>query len=321
MADSRRQRGGRAKGPVIQAARWSFTWNNYTDANIQQLRDLERNDKVRYLIAAREVAGTGTRHLQGYVEFKRSWRLDVAKKILGGDSIHVEKSGGSGHQNREYCAKEGDIAVEFGELGGHQGRRTDLEGTCAAISRGATFGELVRDFPTSVVKYTRGIQALLDHAIPHRVGWRTQFVWRYGDSGTGKSRENVAEMLRFYPDSWCAVDYAGGRFLNGYQAGCKGMLLDDFAGGLPVQLLLRLLDYTPLTVDVKGGTQKFTTRIIWITSQASPEHYYESDVSWKALKRRFSECGQIFEHRWDVNWETGLKELVVRERNYDDWND
>lgn len=310
-----------SKSNGSQVARWSFTWNGYTEDDIDRLRNLEKSDSVRYLIAGRERASTGQRHLQGYVEFTRSLRLTAAKKILGGNSIHLEASAAGWKENKEYCSKEGDVAVEFGSPGGTPGRRTDLESLVESIRSGRNLDNLCEEFPTLVLKYPRGVQVLLDSASKHRRDWATQLVWRYGKPGTSKSRASLKEMYNFYPDSWCPISISGGKFINGWVSGCKGAFLDDFEGDLPLAKLLRLFDFTPICVDVKGGFAKWNPRIVWITSQESPEFYYQGQVSWNALKRRMSEFGQVFHHQKVLSWETGLIEEVVTERNFDDWKD
>lgn len=303
-----------------QCARWTFTWNNYTEDDVKQLQSVVHGGTLRYLVFGRERASTGTPHLQGYVEFVRSVRRTTAQRTLGNDTMHMEPASGTAAQNLVYCSKESEPFV-WGKPGGPSGRRSDLEGLVELVRSGADLRRVCEQLPAAVVKYPKGVQTLLDNLTPYRKDWATQFVWRYGRAGTSKSRTNLKEMYQMYPNSWCTISISGGRFFNGYVSGSKGAILDDYAGDLPIAGLLRLFDYTPITVDVKGGSAKWNTRIVWISSQESPEYYYQGQVSWPALKRRISEFGQVFHHERTLNWETRVYEEVVTERNYDDWKE
>lgn len=89
----------------MQAVRWCFTLNNY-DESINYVEYFGRVEfGIRRGIWGREVGEQGTRHLQGYVEFKRSVRLGKCRKVL--DRGHWEKARGTPKENYEYCIKDG----------------------------------------------------------------------------------------------------------------------------------------------------------------------------------------------------------------------
>lgn len=88
------------KKQIAPAKRWCFTFNNYTNENIKQINDSANSSN--YLIFAEEMGKNGTKHLQGYIEFKKKCR---PKNILS-DKIHWEKAKGNRESNIQYIQKE-----------------------------------------------------------------------------------------------------------------------------------------------------------------------------------------------------------------------
>ena len=76
---------GNTKRQISPAKHWCFTHNNYTQQDIEKL--CSSIVPVKYVF--QEETGTeGTKHLQGYVEFKKK----IRPKSLGwSDQIHWEK--------------------------------------------------------------------------------------------------------------------------------------------------------------------------------------------------------------------------------------
>lgn len=105
-----------------QFARWCFTLNNYRE-------DLDysavfNHGHVKRCVWGREVGENGTRHLQGYLEFKRSHRLNRCKLLL--DRAHWEAAKGTAKQNYDYCVKDGEFNT-FGDWDSVLNRRLQLE--------------------------------------------------------------------------------------------------------------------------------------------------------------------------------------------------
>ena len=98
--------GGNTKTPKVKQVspkvKWCFTLNNYTDAEIDLIvQCIESN--CRTGIFGKEVSSTGTKHLQGYIEFKKKSR---PMNMFGGKRIHWEGAKGSKKANLDYCSKE-----------------------------------------------------------------------------------------------------------------------------------------------------------------------------------------------------------------------
>lgn len=89
---------------AVQVSKWCFTLNNYCENFDYQTYLLKADFKIKRCVYGREVAPTtGTKHLQGYVEFVRSFRLNHARKIF--DAAFWEPAKGSSLQNFRYCTK------------------------------------------------------------------------------------------------------------------------------------------------------------------------------------------------------------------------
>lgn len=267
--------------------RWSFTLNNYTDDDCQRLTTNASTPEVRYLIIGKEVAGTGTQHLQGYVEFTKPKRLKALKDFLGSDRAHCEISRGSGQQNRDYCTKEGNLLLEHGSMGPGQGARTDLNSVKEMLDNGEPAMAIAElDFGL-YLRYRKGLEAYSAARQPPRT-WKTQVVWLWGPTGTGKSRRAFDEASRLCQSVFWAVDNTCTWF-DGY-IGQKAVIMDDFDGTANLAFLLRLFDRYPMDVPVKGGFVAWRPRIIWVTSQYDPAHWYgDKGEHYNALARRIDE--------------------------------
>jgi hypothetical protein len=75
---------------------WVFTLNNYTESNLDTLKNLGK-----YIIFGKEIGEKCTPHLQGYIEFEKRITLGKLKKT--DKRIHWEKRRGSQKQAINYC--------------------------------------------------------------------------------------------------------------------------------------------------------------------------------------------------------------------------
>lgn len=82
---------------------WCFTLNNYSPLEEQQISEMPG---VSYLIYGREVATTGTRHLQGYVTFATAKRLTGVRKLNSRAHWEIARSV---EASIRYCKKDGDF--------------------------------------------------------------------------------------------------------------------------------------------------------------------------------------------------------------------
>lgn len=99
---------------------WCYTLNNYTDEDVKITREID----CRYNVFGYEIGESGTKHLQGYIEFTKPMHFKTLKKIL--KKCHWEKKHGPREKAREYCMKDGNFE-EIGDWNsGGQGKRNDL---------------------------------------------------------------------------------------------------------------------------------------------------------------------------------------------------
>lgn len=92
------------------AIRWCFTLNNPKPDDYEALgadgADGSMVPEMRLWVVGEEVGKSGTKHLQGYVEFKKKCR--PAKAYFGGRA-HWEKAKGDKASNVKYCSKDGKV--------------------------------------------------------------------------------------------------------------------------------------------------------------------------------------------------------------------
>lgn len=265
--------------------------NNPTDDERLAIRALGEDGEIRYLVCGDEVAGTGTPHLQGYLELRAPQRVNHVKGILGSQRIHMEVCRGTPDQNVEYCKKEGRVFHEFGTYAGRQGRRTDLIEIQELLDSGESLVNVAQSHFGAFCRYSKAWCSYLAlHAEPRN--FRTQVVWHYGRTGSGKSRGVFQESQNLCQDSVCWLPDQTLTWFDGYN-GHKGVVIDDFDGRAPIALLLRLFDRYPLKVPVKGSFVEWRPRIVWITSNESPRSLYGHQHQYDALIRRIDEEKEI----------------------------
>lgn len=278
----------------LQTKKFVFTLNNYTEDEYNNICRLGTSDEIVYLVVGRETAGTGTPHLQGFVVFRGKKRFARVKVLLGSERVFVEQARGSDQQASEYCKKEGDF-VEYGAIDRvpTQGRRSDLAPVAQFIREGSSIADVGRAFPEAFIKFSRGIEKLADCYVEPR-NFRSQCVYLWGPTGTGKTRRAYAEALALGGGAVSWVSDNTLKWFDGYDPRSKCVILDDFAGDCKVTLLLRLIDRYPYKVPIKGGFLTWRPRIIYITSNYPPDKWYGHEGEhYNALLRRIDEIIHI----------------------------
>lgn len=254
---------------MSKATRFTFTLNNYLPLDVAILT-ADNSQHFKYLCFGEEVGEQGTPHLQGYVEFLNGNRLRitaVASKLLAlglSSQPHVEIAKGTGQQNVTYCSKDGKF-FEQGTKPSGQGKRTDLDVVCAAISDGDSMAELIEKFPSQVVKFRGGLEFLINAKNPRRF-FKTEVWWLWGPTGSGKSRHAWDLAPTAYMK--CSTH----KWWSGY-IGQDAVIIDDYrpSKDMPFNFMLNLFDRYPLSVETKGSMVEFTSKVIYVTSPYSPE--------------------------------------------------
>lgn len=277
--------------PAAQSKAWIFTWNNYDPSSEPLLLSLFQQDKFTFICWGREIAPSGTPHLQGYFELPRKKSMGGIKRLHPGLSgLHLERRRGTPKEARDYCAKDGQF-VEHGKISGGQGSRTDINTTFERIKEGASELEIAEENPRLYCQYRRSFERYRGLLVPKR-SWKSTVYVLIGPTGTGKTR-----WVHDREDQvWTPGDF---KWFDGYR-GQDAVLFDDYSSdGYSLPLLLRLLDRYPMQVPVKGDFAEWCPRRIYITSNVAVESWYPfaDDEHKAALLRRLDVIIENFE--WD----------------------
>lgn len=268
--------------------RFAMTLNNYTDQNYENLKT-RGGEIFKYLIIGKEVAASGTRHLQMYGEIpSKSTILALKRKLVQIDlslsTIHIEVAVADAATNIAYCSKE-MVTYEIGIRPKGQGFRSDISAVVEDIKAGVTMNELADKHGQFLIKYPTGISNYFSRYQKPR-NFMTIGYWLFGETGTGKSRWAHEK----FPDAfWKDADR---RWFDGYQ-GEETIVIDDYrpTKDLSFQTILRMVDRYPMKVEIKGGYVNFAPKRIIFTTPKSIDDTFRhlewlGEESIEQLKRR-----------------------------------
>lgn len=271
-----------------------WTLNNYNDEDVETIKNWD----CKYLIFGREIGENETPHLQGYVEWKSSKKFSTLKNLH--NKIHWEKRMGSPSEAANYCKKQDKNYFEKGIISS-QGERTDLNEIKESILNGKKVDEIALEKPIIYHQYGRTLNKIEDLVMRknHRKNI-TKGMWIYGSTGTGKSTkayENYDESTHF--------DLINDRgWWDGYHQQ-ENVIINDFRGWIDYDMLLKIVDWTPLKVPRRGREpMPFTSKFVYITSSLHPKDVYcnrHDRDSIEQLYRRFrivkiEKCYETIEH-------------------------
>jgi len=174
---------------MAQSKYWCYTLNNYTDRDLSHLSGLytDGTNHVTYNVYGKEVADSGTPHLQGYIELSTRKRMPQLKTLLSNNTVHLETRRLSAKQAADYCKKDGDFN-EYGSISQvASGARNDLASLRASIVTDhiRDLASLREKHPNVCAKYpsfvmdilhdTRTLEVLPQHNL---YSWQTQLLTR-----------------------------------------------------------------------------------------------------------------------------------------------
>lgn len=268
-----------------------FTINNYSDANLHSCRTCCGTRDVDFICWQQEVAGSGTPHLQGYIQMARRSRFSAVQLALGGGA-HVELARATPTVAREYCQKP-DTAVlgsyeEFGviKLGpassaGPPGRANQVNfvSILTMIDDGADLRTIIRGQPDLWARYHAAITSAynLFQRVPVAVKegpWKwnlpASFTWSQSLVLTGVSGIGKTEWAKsMFPNPLFVSHMDDLRHFDANWHG--GIIFDDMGfNHMPRTAQIHIVDIdNPRSIHVRygvahipAGTKKvFTTNV------------------------------------------------------------
>lgn len=284
-------RGGDAAGGTLRRVLLTI-WRLPALESLQQGRDFPvwsdwAQENVQYAAGQVErCPETGQLHGQWYVEFKGPVRANSVGKIWTPTLSNAEYRGfrvlRTAQKAEEYCTKERTRAFGpffFGTRRERaQGKRSDLI-EAAEVIRSSIGGSalairrrLAEVCPHTVIKYSRGLEALRAWSIVERPADPPGVLVLYGPTSSGKSfwvRSRYTDVF----DVPLSSVHGGQTWFDGYN-GERCMLLEEFYDQIPLPVLLRLTDRYSMQLPVKGGfVPHASTRIIF-TSNHHPSRWW-----------------------------------------------
>jgi len=258
---------------------WVFTINNYNDADIDLMKRWA--EEVSRITASKEIGESGTPHIQGAVTFRNTKTLTAVKKLhtrahwaiaLAADCFL-------------YCMKE-DSELIVNVNNSKQGKRSDIDEIIDMIKAKKPRWEIAEKVPRGAFKYPKHIDMYQALLIKPRTE-PPQVFWRWGPTGSGKSRY----VFDNHTDLW--VSNKNLDWFDGY-IGQEVALFEEFRGSqCDFNWLLRLLDRYPMQVPIKGSFVQWVPKIIYITTDRTPQMSYPSEPGIEQLLRRITRVDHI----------------------------
>lgn len=264
---------------------WCFTLNNFIPDEVLSLRTLGRAQSTKYLIIGREVGENGTRHIQGFIQFKSPKSFHAAKRAVS-ERCHIEAAGGQPWQAADYCRKDGDYE-EYGvspiapkEKGSREKERWRR---IAELATQGSMGELKEQFPQAFVQhYSTLMRIRRDYMANVEDADGVTGVWYYGAPGAGKSRlaRDRSEGSPYLKNC--------NKWWDGYQDE-RTVIIDDLDKNHRVlgHHLKIWADRYAFIAEVKGGAIRIRPQHIIVTSNYKPEEIFEDIELIRAIRRRF----------------------------------
>lgn len=279
--------------PGRQSKNWLFTINNPREHENPELWQ----NKVSYCVWQIERGEqAATDHYQGYLQTPKKVTLAWLKKELC-DRGHYELRRGTHQQALDYCTKE-DTRLSgpftFGRPTRGAGQRNDLQALKEALDCGKTEAEIAQDDETfpQWIKYYRGIERYKRISQGRGRDWPTRTIVYWGPPGTGKSSRALVEGGQ--SAFWLPKPHSNGSvWWDGYE-GQETVVIDEFYGWIPRDLMCRICDRYPLLVETKGGSTQFLAKKVIITSNKPPQDWWRCGLG--AMERRLKgDLGQVYE--------------------------
>ena len=184
-----------------------------------------------------------------------------------------------------YCQKEesrasGRRPLVLGDVGGSQGRRSDLLAVADALKSGASLSDIAFNYTVPFIKFSKGIEKAAAYLVQAE-GYSPKEVYiHWGETGTGKTRSVYDEHGYNNVFKWSA---GMGKWFDGYDQQ-DVILCDDlrytvdngkcFLNGRTIAWWLNFLDGYPVQVEVKCGMRFIRASHVYITTNQDPKDWW-----------------------------------------------
>lgn len=275
-----------------KSRRYCFTIPNYSEEDLERFHVLATSlEKHCYICYGLEIADSGLRHIQGYIELHSAQRIAYLQKYFDFKrdgkllKFHIESANGTAAENKKYTEKENSF-FEFGEPL-KQGSRTDLSEIKEAVKAAPKnlpkiIDELAQN--NQQLKFAESLQRYYfshrDPAVPPKV------YWIHGQTGIGKTSlvyRCFSDICSVSDSNWIGTGYS--------QNEC--LLFDDFReGNVSFEQLLKITDRYPYTLFYKGGSIPLNSSFIIFTSPQSIDQSFpwsRKEENLEQLRRRVIE--------------------------------
>lgn len=287
-----------------QSKNWCFTLNNYEEEEIANLKDHVSSGAIQGLVLGFECGESGTRHIQGYVEFPRRLRLRSVK-AMALQRAHLEPRRGTALEAIEYCIKDGSFEI-LGNLSiDNTGSSKPLDDIQTKIRNGIPLPTIANDHFNYWIIYRKSFEEYDRLCRPSLIRETLKVFCLWGETGSGKTRYVYYTAKLMDTTLWVSPDPKL-LWFDGYR-GQQIALLDDYRGEASISFLLRVLDIYPIQVPIKGGFTDFTPSTIYITSNHSPESWYAES---EPLIRRITKT--IFVEKDQTPWPEKYEDIRTR---------
>lgn len=279
---------------------WVFTLNNPEQGRKEELLSYAEDPAqgVAYIVFQLEQGESGTPHYQGYVHLKDKRRFEQVRRLLPG--AHIEKRRASIPVAVAYCKKE-DTRIDGPWEAGTcpvQGRSLELGVVQRRLDDGHTMADISRDHFGVFLHYSRGLREYVNlHRAQRNTQTKVTVLW--GPPGTGKSR--YAHHIGGPTAYWLPKPAGSTVWFDGYD-GQETVVIDEFYGWIPRDLMQRMCDRYALNVEVKGGSVPFLAKHIIITSNQRPDQWWPR-LGLGAMERRLTDpIGRVIEVSTNIQW-------------------
>lgn len=294
---------------------WCFTINNPEEASWM------KDAGIKWIVYQCEKGENGTSHWQGVLTMTSPRRLAFMKGLSG--VAHWEPRRGTVKEAILYCTKEetresgpygisNQVTLEpiqlkefISKLIKDKVNKSDeLIEIKKKLDEGSITADQIADEHFELwLRYFRAFEKYqLIKTKPRNHAVEVHVV--QGPTGTGKSK-------------WCMDNYPSAywkqrsNWWDGY-AGQEMVIIDEFYGWLPFDLILRICDRYPLMVETKGGQVQFVAKTIIFTTNQLPNSWYKN-CYFQSFARRVSHWHVMAvweDHKIFQDWGEASKVMV-----------